>query len=121
MSAIHCESSPSTKIYKASTLFTCFKLLFLYTQKSPPGLKPLRVYRRLYMTGYRVLGLKVSELHDLRMVCFFKAVTPGWRTNTIPCMLADGYIHYHESFGILRAKMKSLLCPARLAVLAYPE
>ena len=50
----------------------------------------------------------VPELHDVRIVCLFKAVTPAWVTNTVSSTLKIDYIHHSGSFEILQAKVK---CP----------
>ena len=57
----------------------------------------------------------VFELHDVRIVCLFKAVTPAWVTNTVPFLLPIDYIRYSGSFEVLQAKVKCLLSvgPAR--------
>ena len=47
----------------------------------------------------------VPELHDMRIVCLLKAVTPAWVTNTVSFMLKIDYIHYSGSFEILQAKV----------------
>ena len=46
----------------------------------------------------------VPELHDMRIVCLLKAVTPAWVTYTIPFLLVIDYIHHDGSFEILQAK-----------------
>ena len=45
----------------------------------------------------------------MRMVCFLKAVTPAWVTNTVSFTLKIDYIHHSGSFEILQAKVKCLL------------
>ena len=47
----------------------------------------------------------VPELHDMRIVCLLKAVTPAWVTNTVSFTLKIDYIHYSGSFEILQAKV----------------
>ena len=47
----------------------------------------------------------VPELHDVRIVCLLKAVTPAWVTNTVSFTLKIDYIHYSGSFEILQAKV----------------
>ena len=51
----------------------------------------------------------VFELHDMRIVCLLKAVTPAWVINTVPFTLVIDYIRYSDSFDILQAKVKCLL------------
>ena len=69
-----------------------------------------------YLPSYIVLGSMVSELHDMRMVCLLKAVTPAWVINTVPFKLKIDCIQYSDSFEVLQAKVKCLLSvgPARL-------
>ena len=57
----------------------------------------------------------VFELHDMRIVCLLKAVTPAWVTNTVPFLIPIDYIRYSGSFEVLQAKVKCLLSvgPAR--------
>ena len=57
----------------------------------------------------------VFELHDMRIVCLLKAVTPAWVTNTVPYLVVIDYIHYSGPFAVLQAKVKCLLSvgPAR--------
>ena len=57
----------------------------------------------------------VPELHDMRIVCLPKAVTPAWVTNTVPLLLVIDHIHLSGSFDILQAKVKYHLSvgPAR--------
>ena len=47
----------------------------------------------------------VPELHDMRIVCLLKAVTPAWVTNTVSFTLKIDYIQYSGSFEILQAKV----------------
>ena len=47
----------------------------------------------------------VPELHDMRIVCLLKAVTPAWVTNTVSFTLKIDYIYYSGSFEILQAKV----------------
>ena len=47
----------------------------------------------------------VPELHDMRIVCLLKAVTPAWVTNTVSFTLLIDYIHHSGSFEILQAKV----------------
>ena len=58
----------------------------------------------------------VPALHDMRMVCLPKAVTPAWITNTVLFLLVIDYIRCSGSFEVLQAKVKSLksVGPARL-------
>ena len=57
----------------------------------------------------------VSELHDMRIVCLLRAVTPAWVVNTFPFTLVIDYIHHSRSFEVLQAKVKCHLSvgPAR--------
>ena len=57
----------------------------------------------------------VFELHDVRIVCLLKAVTPAWVTNTVSFTLLIDYIHHCGSFEVLQAKVECLLSvrPAR--------
>ena len=50
----------------------------------------------------------VFELHDMRIVCLLKAVTPAWVTNTVSFKIAINYIRCSGSFEVLQAKVK---CP----------
>ena len=69
-----------------------------------------------YIPCYMVLWSTVPELHDRRIVCLLKAVTPAWVTNTFPLLLVSDYIHHSGSFDVLQAKVKCLLLvvPVRL-------
>ena len=60
------------------------------------------------MSSYTALGSMVFELHDKRMVCFFRAITPAWGTNTVPFSLVINYIRSSGSFEILQVKVKCL-------------
>ena len=51
----------------------------------------------------------VPELHDMRMVCLLKAVTPAWVINTVSFLLIIDFIHHSGSFEIIQAKVKFLL------------
>ena len=42
----------------------------------------------------------VFELHDMRIVCLLKAVTPAWVINMVSFTLKIGYIHLSGSFDI---------------------
>ena len=68
------------------------------------------------MPSYIVLASMVPALHDSRMVCLLKAVTPAWVTNTVLFLLVIDYIRYSGSFEISQAKVKCHLSvgPARL-------
>ena len=57
----------------------------------------------------------VFELHDMRIVCLLKAVTPLWVINMVSFTLVINYIHHSGSFEILQAKVKCHLSvgPAR--------
>ena len=57
----------------------------------------------------------VPELHDMRIVCLLKAVTPAWVRNTVSFTLVINYIHHSGSFEVLQAKVKchSSVGPAR--------
>ena len=67
------------------------------------------------MPSYVILGSIVFELHDMRIVCLLKAVTPAWVTYTIPFTLLIDYIHHSGSFEVLQAEVKchSSVGPAR--------
>ena len=62
------------------------------------------------------LGLIAPGLHDMRMVCLLKVVTPAWVINTVPSSLVIYYTRCCDSFEILQDKVKCLLLfrPARL-------
>ena len=45
----------------------------------------------------------------MRMVCFFKVVTPAWVTNEVLFLLVIDYIRYSCSFEVLHAKVNSYL------------
>ena len=47
----------------------------------------------------------VPELHDLRIVCLLKAVTPAWVAITVPFLLVIDFTRYSDSFDILQAKV----------------
>ena len=68
------------------------------------------------MQSYTVLGSVVFELHDMRMVCLLRVVTPAWVTNTVRLTLKIDYIRVYYSFEMLQAKVKCHLSvgPARL-------
>ena len=68
------------------------------------------LHAKLYHS--RVNGLR---LHDMRMVCLLRAVTPGWVTNTVPFKLKIDSIHHSRSFEVLQANVKChlLVGPAR--------
>ena len=57
----------------------------------------------------------IFELHDMRIVCLLKAVTPAWVINTASFTLKIDFTHYSSPFEILQAKVKCLLSvgPAR--------
>ena len=78
-------------------------------------LKLIALIQCCHMPSYIVLGSMVFELHDVRIVCLLKAVTPAWVTNTVPFSLPIDYIRYSGSFEVLQAKVKGLLSvgPAR--------
>ena len=67
------------------------------------------------MPSYIILGSTVFELHDMRIFCLLKAVTPAWVINTVSFTLAIDYILYYDSLEILQAKVECLLSvgPAR--------
>ena len=48
----------------------------------------------------------VSELHDLRMACFFKVVTPGWVMKSTPFSLKIDCTHFSDPFEISQVKVK---------------
>ena len=54
------------------------------------------------------LGFVVSKLHDFRMVCLLKAVTPRRATDTVAYAMAIDYSRYCDSIDVLQAKVKSL-------------
>ena len=62
-----------------------------------------------YMRSYIILGSIVFELHDMRMICLLKAVTPAWVRNTVSFTLQIDYTHYSGPFEVLQAKVKCLL------------
>ena len=68
-------------------------------------LKLFVLIQSCYMPSYNVLGSMVFELHDMRIVCLLKAVTPAWVTNTVSFTLKIDFIHYSGSFEILQAKV----------------
>ena len=47
----------------------------------------------------------VPELHDMRIVCLLKAVTPAWGTNTVSFIIANDYIHRSGLVDVLQAKV----------------
>ena len=51
----------------------------------------------------------VFELHDMRIFCLLKVVTPAWVTNTVPLTIAIDNIHHSGSFEVLQAKVKCQL------------
>ena len=57
------------------------------------------------------------NLHAMRMVCLFKAVTAAWVTNTVSFVLVIDYIRYYGSLEVLQAKVKCHISvrPARPA------
>ena len=79
-------------------------------------LKLFALIQSCYMLSYVILGSMVPELHDMRIVCLLKAVTPAWVRNTVSFSLAIDYIHHSVSFEVLQAKVKCHLSvgPARL-------
>ena len=78
-------------------------------------LKLIALIQSCYMPCYVILRSIVFKLHDMRIVCLLKAVTPVWVTNMVPFTLLIDYIHHSGSFGVLQAKVKCLLSvgPAR--------
>ena len=62
-----------------------------------------------YLPSYIVQRSIVPELHDLRLVCLLKAVTPAWVTTTASFLFVIDYIDHSGSFDVLQAKVKSLL------------
>ena len=78
-------------------------------------LKLIALIQSCYMPSYVILGSIVFKLHDMRIVCLLKAVTPAWVTNMVPFTLLIDYIHHSGSFEVLQAKVKCLLSvgPAR--------
>ena len=57
----------------------------------------------------------IPNLHDMRLVCLPKAVTPAWVTNSVPFLLVIDYNYYSDSFEIIQAMVKCLfsVVPAR--------
>ena len=51
-------------------------------------------------------GLKVSELHDVHVVCFLEAVTPWCSTETISYSIEINFWYYYCPFEILQAYVK---------------
>ena len=47
----------------------------------------------------------VPELHDMRIVCLLKAVTPAWVTKTVSFTFLIDYIHHSGSFEVLQVKV----------------
>ena len=45
----------------------------------------------------------VPELHDMRIICLLKAVTPAWVINTASFTLEIDFTRYSDSFGLLQA------------------
>ena len=78
-------------------------------------LKLFVLIQSCYMPSHIILGSMVFELHDMRIVCLLKAVTPAWVTNTVPFLLPIDYIRYSGPFEVLQVKVKCLLSvgPAR--------
>ena len=48
----------------------------------------------------------VPELHDMRIICLLKTVTPAWVTSTVSFLLVIDYIHHSGSSDVLQAKVK---------------
>ena len=46
----------------------------------------------------------VFELHDMRIICLLKAVTPAWVINTALFTLTIDYILYYGSFEVLQPR-----------------
>ena len=72
-------------------------------------LKIIVVIQSCYMPSFITLGSTVPEVHDVRIVCLLKAVTPEWVTNTVSFTLKICYIHHSGSFEVLQAKVKCFL------------
>ena len=72
---------------------------------------PRLIYAKLYHPRSMV-----PELHDMRIVCLLKAVTPAWVINTASFTFKIDFTHYSGPFEILQAKVECLLSvgPARL-------
>ena len=51
----------------------------------------------------------VPELHDMRIVCLLKVVTPAWVTITASFLYVIDYIDHSGFFDVLQVKVKSLL------------
>ena len=61
----------------------------------------------------------VFEIHDMRIVCLLRAVTPAWVINTVSFTLQIDFTHYSDSLGILQAKVR---CPLSIGpVLPVPR
>ena len=58
-----------------------------------------------YLPSYMVLGSLVFELHDMRIFCLLRAVTPWQVINTFPFALAIASFHYYDSSEVLQAKV----------------
>ena len=78
-------------------------------------LKLFVVIQSCCMPRYIVLGSMVPELHDMRIFCLLKAVSPARVTNTVSFTVVIDYTRYYDSFEILQVKVKSHLSvgPAR--------
>ena len=68
-----------------------------------------------HMPYYIILGSMVTELHDMRLVCLLKAVTPAWVTITASFLFLFDYIDHSGSFDVLQAKVKSFIGRVRAA------
>ena len=76
---------------------------------SPVTLKIFVLIQSCYMPSYMVLGSRMPELNDKRMVCLLKTVIPGWVTNTVSFTLVFDYIRHCGSWKVLQAKIKCLV------------
>ena len=66
----------------------------------------IRSHPKLLEPSYKYFGSIVPDLHEMRIVCLLRAVTPGCVANTVSFALAIFYIRYNESFEVLQAKVK---------------
>ena len=53
----------------------------------------------------------VPELHYMRIVGFFEAVTPGWVTIAVRLTLAIDYVRYRSSFEGYKRRSKASSLP----------
>ena len=79
--------------------------LLRFPQGSHLILELFVLIRSCHMRSNRALGLSIPELHDMRMVCLFEAVTPVWVTITISFALVIDYNRYCGSFEVIQVKV----------------